>query len=439
MGQVIGKHRNLVAVVGVIAVVFSVGVQAAAASNSIEWVKYVVSDGSMSFHHPQGWQVSEVGGTILANGPDGEQLCLCALPYYQGWGPEQHARFMVAALQAQNPGLQVTGWKTDPAGDAVFLDLAYSGAGVYYGGTGLAIADAPAEQAVWFHYLCAESKYSESRAEQVFKGFVTSLAEGASSQPPGRLARNADAFAFVVGFALGSPLSMAEEEVVLAELERYWSGRSESELAVYDEYHEIVSIVMKIGDRQQLADVQRLLGNTVRQWLLGSDPNDPVVQVICRYMLEPDRVLAPGPPAMTEVAATAYGELIAYARLLAEDPAAVPGDIDPDEVAEIVALLVRDWALFTDAVREQVLTAPAVWTALRRSIIRGDDAQRQAARSIVAGLAPYVTRQSRGAASGGARSTVMDLALYNAMVQVQETTFNHWTWCHGLRGAPTSF
>ena len=146
---------------------------------------------------------------------------------------------------------------------------------------------------------------------------------------------------------------MAEEEVVLAELERYWSGRSESELAVYDEYHEIVSIVMKIGDRQQLADVQRLLGNTVRQWLLGSDPNDPVVQVICRYMLEPDRVLAPGPPAMTEVAATAYGELIAYARLLAEDPAAVPGDIDPDEVAEIVALLVRDWALFTDAVREQ--------------------------------------------------------------------------------------
>ena len=178
MEQVIGKHRNLVAVVGVIAVVFSVGVQAAAASNSIEWVKYVVSDGSMSFHHPQGWQVSEVGGTILANGPDGEQLCLCALPYYQGWGPEQHARFMVAALQAQNPGLQVTGWKTDPAGDAVFLDLAYSGEGFNYVGTGLVIADALAEQAVWFHYLCAESKYSESRAEQVFKGFVTSLAEG---------------------------------------------------------------------------------------------------------------------------------------------------------------------------------------------------------------------------------------------------------------------
>ena len=229
-------------------------VQAARLNSSVG--EAMVSDGSMSFHHPQGWPVSEVGGTILANGPDGEQLCLCALPYYQGWGPEQHARFMVAALQAQNPGLQVTGWKTDPAGDAVFLDLAYSGEGFNYVGTGLVIADALAEQAVWFHYLCAESKYSESRAEQVFKGFVTSLAEGASSQPPGRLARNADAFAFVVGFALGSPLSMAEEEVVLAELERYWSGRSESELAVYDEYHEIVSIC-EIGDRQQLADVQR--------------------------------------------------------------------------------------------------------------------------------------------------------------------------------------
>ena len=411
---------------------------AGAQRTEVTWAKYVSADRGFSFHYPSGWRVQEGESAVMVIAPDGEeQLCLFQLPYYSDWGPEEHARLMVAALGEDSPGFEASGWETDAAAGMSSFELTYGDGVSGYLGMGLVVMDRRAEQSMWFHYLCNAGRlardYPDGWGWNLLEDFVTSLADGAGSQRPGRVAANADSFLFVLGFALGSPLSMSEEELILDQLEQSWSQLPESELSAYDDYPRVAAIITQIGDQSQLSEVQQLLRATVQEWLEDSDPTDHVVKLIAERVMGADVVLRAGPPDLTEVAATSYAELMAYAELLASARGAEPADVNAADVREIREQLVQAWASFNPAQRDQVLTTPAVWTALRRSVARGSADDRATALNLIAGLAPYAATQASSA------SAPMNMAARSAMLMVQQKTFDHWMWCMGYRRTPFGF
>ena len=114
-----------------IALILLVSLTACAAQ--VTWAKYVSQDGSFSFHYPKGWQVKENESVIVLEGEDsGEDVYFFALPHEHTWSAEEHARFMLSALQAENPGLEAYGWESDSESETVLFSLAYgSGAHSY--------------------------------------------------------------------------------------------------------------------------------------------------------------------------------------------------------------------------------------------------------------------------------------------------------------------
>jgi len=422
--------------IGVIVVLILTACAAHAASEL--WTKYVSADESFSFHHPEGWHVTESESVVVVDGPStDEQLCMCILPYYRNWSPEEHAQLMLSALRSENPDLAASGWEADSEGRAVLFDLTYGDGARQYRGTGLVLKDSGAEQALWFHYIAPSSGYSRDRGASTLKGFIGSIASGSASQSPvlgrgGRIAENADAFMFVLEFALGSPLSLLEERMIRDELERGWSEQSDAELAAYDDYPQMVSLIMAIGDQRQLMDVQHALAEAVLEWIGEIDPSDPVVQMIHAHLLEGDKALVGGDPPLTETAAASYAELMAYADLLQADPEAAPGSISHSTVEETKRQLAQCWLQLGRDERELVQTIPAVWTTLRKALLHGDSSDRERARSIIAELAP-------GRTSHSAQGRVMSMAEHNSMMWARQNTFNHWMWCRGFRSTPFGY
>jgi hypothetical protein len=99
-----------------------------ACAAQVTWAKYVSQDGSFSFHYPKGWQVKEDESVIVLEGEDsGEEVYFFALPYEHTWSAEEHARFMLSALHAENPGLEACGWESDSESETVLFNLVYGG------------------------------------------------------------------------------------------------------------------------------------------------------------------------------------------------------------------------------------------------------------------------------------------------------------------------
>lgn len=417
----------------------------AAHATSVLWTKYVSVDGSFSFHHPEGWHVTESDSVVVVDGPSSdEQLCMCILPYYRNWSPEEHAQLMLSALRSENPDLAASGWEADSEGRAVLFDLTHGDGAQQYRGMGLVLKDSGAEQALWFHYIAPSSGYSRDRGASTLQGFIGSIASGSASQSPvvgraERIAENADAFMFVLEFALGSPLSLSDERMIRDELEKGWSQRFDAELAEYDDYPQMVSLIMAIGDQRQLTEVQQVVAEAVLEWLGGSDPNDPVVKMIRAHVLEGDRTLVDGDPPLTETAAASYAELVAYADLLQVDPEAAPGSVSHSTVEEIKTQLAQCWLQLGRDERELVQTIPAVWTTLRKALLHGDSSDRERARSIIAKPAPA---KGSGDASHGAMSTDelnASMWAHQNMLWASQNTFNHWMWCQGFRSTPFGY
>lgn len=409
---------------------------------TLNWAKYVSQDGSFSFHHPQGWQVTESeSGLVVQGGSSSEQLWLVPLPYQDSWSAQQHANFFLSILQKENPELEASGWQSDPGGEAVLFDLIYRSEQQQLQGIGLVTKDSGSEQALWFHHLAPEEGYVRARGESILEGFVNSLAPGSTSEPPTkalavssdyddrtqRIAQNADAFLFVLEFSLGSPLTLSEENMILDELKSSWSQYSDAELAAYDDYPTLVDVIMYLNDEKELTELQRALAESVFEWIDGSDPHDPIVKMIRIHMLEADRRLVDGQPPLTEVVACAYGELLAYAELLGQDGSATPNMIKQDTAEEIKGQLASAWLQLSQEEREQTQTLPAVWSTLRRALSHGGESHRESARNIIAKL----TLETRHQSSQDTESPAMALARHQSMLQIQQQTFNHYMWCMG--------
>ena len=103
--------------IGVIVVLLLASSAAHAAS--LSWLKHVSVDGSFSFHYPEGWHVTESESVVVVDGPSSdEQLCMCILPYYRNWSPEEHAQLMEVQQALAEAVLEWIG-ETDPSDPVV--------------------------------------------------------------------------------------------------------------------------------------------------------------------------------------------------------------------------------------------------------------------------------------------------------------------------------
>lgn len=204
-----------------------------------------------------------------------------------------------------------------------------------------------------------------------------------------RINRNVDGFLFILEFALGSPLTLAEENLITAELQGILMGYSDAELAQYDDFPFYVQVIMALEDQQELADMKSALEEAIWEWIEESDPFDPIVSAIKEAMLEADRILVPGKTPLTEVAATAYGEFLAFAEQIESSRTADLRSISERRVREIKERLVEAWRGLNQQEKEQVLQLPAVWTTLRRVLNLGDDKDRAYAIQIIRDAAPH--------------------------------------------------
>ncbi|WP_461367318.1 hypothetical protein [Candidatus Darwinibacter acetoxidans] len=407
----------------------------ASAQAPIRWATYVTADGIVSFDYPEGWLVQELeGGFMIHDEASYEQLWLIVLPYERDWSALEHADFFLSLLQVDYPDMQGMDWEVDETGDIALVDLLYGTGRNSALGYALVIKDNDYAQTLWFHYLANQAMFDADRALDILGGFAGSLASYPGTVPPAdsgarmaRIDRNVDGFLFVLEFALGSPLSLAEETMIAEELKGVLMGYSEDELLAYDDFPYIVGFIMALDDPEQLAELKIGLEESIWEWVEQSDPNDPVVAVIREALLEADRVLVPGRTPLTEVAATAYAEFYVFAEHLGKGGAADLRSISPSKVREVKGRLVEAWNEFGQGDKEQVLQLPAVWTTLRRAVSLGDDQDREYAVRVITNALP---RATYGQSQDASYDPIKWLN-YQTTLEIQKQTFNYYMWSMG--------
>ncbi len=184
--------------------------------------------------------------------------------------------------------------------------------------------------------------------------------------------------------------------------------------------------------------MRKTLEETTRQWLKESPPSDPAVAMIRARLAERGRTVIAGEPPLTAMAAAAFCELYAYARLLRRDASALPDGVGDEATAAARGELLRAWPGFSAAERGQVATAPGLWLVLRTLVAHGDAAQRESARrrllALTAGEAP--AGQGRPAEKGD--DPVGAMLKHNVLMNIRQQTFNSYMWSRGFNYQPAS-
>ncbi|MHB8997766.1 MAG: hypothetical protein ACYC63_21170 [Armatimonadota bacterium] len=417
-------------------------VLAASVANAAGWQKFVAADKSFSFYYPEGFKSQSDGSIVeLSNSETEEQLLIIALPYVAAETARQHGDKMLELLRGQMPDLVASNWVDEAA--AAGCEVAYTDEGTAFRGQ-LLILNGEGNS-VWFSYSAPTAGYSHGRALGLLQALVDSISEGTgatepATTPPSTLEGKARAFLFVMEFALGFPFTVQQETLVLEELLKGWSEAPAEELAKYDAYPGLVQVIMQL-DQKQVAEVQEELAGTVREWLDSSPQDDPVVAMVRQQLAEKGRTLVAGTPALTMMSARAYSELMGYAELLQEYPAASPDEVRPEVVSNIQAALVTEWPKLGKEQREQVRGTPGLWLVLRAALEQGTAADRAKVRGMLAKLAPKPAPVKPGAkpsATGKPATSTgdgkpMSMAAHWSMMQIQQQTFNHYMWSRGFR------
>jgi len=416
------------------------------------WQKFISPDKTFSFHYPQGWKVQAKESTIeITNASADEQLLVVALPYDKAKTPTDSAKFLIDAIRtSSSPDITAANWESNSAtkDSTISCRATYSDSGRKYQSEVLVVKDDSSGQVLWFSFSGPEAGYSRSRALDILQGLVSSLAKGTGSTPPGvtmpaaagTLELNARAFMFVLEFALGAPLTEGQEETVLVELRRGWGSRPAEDLKKYDAYPKIVDSIVHAGDRAALDDLRRKLEASTREWIETSDRSDPAVALIAGVLKEKGKVLIPGNPALTIMAADSYSELYAYSELLARIPNAVPDRVSPSVVAEIKSQLLKAWSGFTPEQRGQVASTPGLWVSIRSVLRYAPSADQTRIRAqLVKIAAPSESSEEPTSQPGGQGSVnnnyVRNLVKHQVLMNINQMTFNHYMYCHGFKSS----
>jgi len=415
-----------------------------------QWQKYVAPDKAFSFHYPSGWNVKADGGAIEIGSPAGsEQIVIAGVPYDPSKTPKELAEGMIELLRQAAPDLKAENW-TASAENMVGSQISYTEGGRNFQGAALVMKSDGAAQ--WFCYSCPKQAYSPERAGALLSAVISTMAPGADSEPPAspesaaapaegsRIERNAQAFMFVLEFALGAPLTASQEKVILVELKSDWSTRTAEELAKYDEYPSVVDGLLKAksGD---LEGIRKTLEQTVREVLDASDKTDPAMKVIRAQLEQKGKIAAAGKPPLTEMAATAYSELIAYSELLHKQPEAAPSSVSSQTVARIRKQLIKAWKGFSAKDRGEVLGTPALWVRTRKLLEYGTPEEREGVRDALRKVtATYAAPKPKQPVSSSKTSpakgsgAAMSNTKHWAMMQIQQQTFNSYMTSRGFSG-----
>ncbi|RPJ55479.1 MAG: hypothetical protein EHM23_26095 [Acidobacteria bacterium] len=440
--------------IGLILVVFLIFDVAAAQG----WQKFVSRDRSFSFHYPRGWKASETDSAVeITNQTTNEVLLVVAIPFDAAKTPRQLAEAMVEIFRTGMPDIRASEWKSTPETreSGVHFRVKYTEEGRKYDSNVMVVKGDG--QALWFSFSAPLTGYDPQRAVELLEKVVSSMAEGSASLPPespatpapGRAPakaeisteKNAKAFLFVLEFALGAPLTVSQERVILTELQDGWKKESPEELRKYDQYPKLVPVILKLG-QAQLEGVRGELEGAVRQWINDYRGKSESVNIIEAELKRRGRVLIAGEPPLTEMAASAYSEITAYSELLQANPEADPEDIDESTVSEIRRQLKQQWSAFSKADRELIGTTPGLWICQRTLLGHGSAPERDRTRAQIKRLSA-----ARGQASGSGTLSAKDretsralankMIEHNVLMNIQQQTFNTYMWSRGFNYHPT--
>lgn len=419
------------------------------------WSKYVTNDKSFSFHYPSGWKVTSDDSIVMAeNSTTDEQLVMAMIPFDKSKSPQDMANEFIVMLKTGNPNICASDWRSQPesADVRVIFNLADNSNGKEYSGLGIVIKSD--QQAYWFSYLAPTSGYYQARGSNILNGFIGSISSGSSSKAPNfdysvktaeRIDRNADAFMFVLEFALGAPFTQSQEDVILYELKDGWRCMSEAELQKYDLYPTLVQGILTMGQK----DLEKLrvdLEKSVREWLVETDQSDQAVKIINAQLKSRGQVVIGGEPPLTEMSLTAYSEIIAYSRLLQQNPTAKPEHISQDSVNEIKQQVTKVWESFSAADKQDIATAPGLWVCLRVQLQNGSQAEQDAIRANLKKLEAAThnigtgnsTDPKTNVSAGSGTKKPMDMNSHWCMMQIQQQTFNTYMWSRGFNYLPAT-
>jgi len=260
--------------------------------------------------------------------------------------------------------------------------------------------------------------------------------DGADSE----LDRVRRSFLFVLEFGLGAPFTAAQERLILDPFgPEWWAAKSDDERESFGQYPKIVAWIMGAG-QTELEEMRKTMEETTRDWMKASPRSDPVVGMIRARLSERGKTLVAGEPPLTEMAASAFCELVAYSRLLRHDRSALPDRLGADAIAGVRSELLRAWPGFSAAERGQVATTPGLWLVLRTLVVHGDAAQRESARqrllAVAAKDAPAGSERSPRGGKGG--DAVSNMIRHNVLMNIRQQTFNSYMWSRGFNYQPAT-
>ena len=420
------------------------------------WTQYVAPDGSYSFHYPQGWKVTaNESMVVIESSQTDEQLLLAGVPFDPRKSPQELAGGFLNLLKGGNPTVSAANWRSDPgaANSRVIFDLFDTSNGKQYNGLGMVIKTD--DQATWFSYTAPAAGFSPTRSISILQGFIGSLASGSATKMPTldynvdastQIDRNAQAFLFVLEFALGAPFTKAQEDVILNELQTGWRSLSATELSKYDQYPLLVQSMLKMG-RKDLEDLRLTLEKSTREWLAGADPSDKAVKIIRLQLQLRGRILMAGDPPLTEMSLTAYSEIIVFSRLLQQNYQATPDQITSNSVSEIKKQVLKVWGSFSKDDRQSIATTPGLWLCIRTLLRSGTKAEQEKIRSQLQQLEATTrnlntnnnTRSNNNTNnSSSAPKPPLDMTTHGCLMQIQQQTFNTYMWSRGFNYSPAT-
>ncbi len=408
-----------------------------------DWAEYVSADGGFSLHYPAGWNVEESDGGLVMQSPEGDEVALMLTATNVGEATAREcAQAICEVLAQQDWRLSPSDWQPAEAEAAIVaFGLAGGIAGAEARGTGLVVVEDDA--ALWLSYSTTAESYDAARAASIVQGVYRSLADGNGSEPPevrlrgGKADEVARAFVFVLEFSLGDPLSAAEEEQVISALLEGWRDDDDA-IEAYAGYGDVVQTILH-ADQDALRSLQEDLAAETVAWMEEADPNDPIVQMVRRHREAAQEILVEAPVTLTRQQAGAYAELSAYSLLLQEAPLAGADEVDPQAVAGLVEGVAAAWPELTEAEREQVGSAPAVWMCLRSVLEHGAPEEQAQARGMVASIAGGCASQGGEADPDASRSMAENMVRHQVMLNINQMTFNHYMWTHGFHSTLYGF
>ena len=214
-----------------------------------------------------------------------------------------------------------------------------------------------------------------------------------------------------------------------------WKIQSRDSLKKFDAYPQLVALILSSG-QHDLEKLRLELEKSTRQWLEESDQNDPVVGIVRSQLQQRSKVLAADNPPLTEMAATAYSEMTAFADLLAGNSNAAPADISSSQVDNIRRSLQKSWGKFTAAERSDVLTTPGLWLTFRTLLQFGNAAEKEKIRGQLLKLAPATTQTSAPASNypgSGKSAKPLSMVEHNVLMNINQATFNSYLWSRGFK------